>query len=167
MHFFVIYIYICGVKCRVVFKVGRPEFPFDAQSDLWVGPTNINLLIANRISPIYTQIFTYFQQYFLIFIITFAQSDLLVANINFPLFTQTYFLWYFLILYFIINCITSYKFSPMSKCKSRCHWNWGELLGELCFCISGRVVVNLLIAKLPFHLCVWLLTHCFCLSSVD
>ena len=69
MHFFVIYIYICGVKCRVVFKVGRPEFPFDAQSDLWVGPTNINLLIANRISPIYTQIFTYFQRYFLIFII--------------------------------------------------------------------------------------------------
>ena len=69
MHFFVIYIYICGVKCRVVFKVGRPEFPFDAQSDLWVGPPTINLLIANRISPIYTQIFTYFQRYFLIFII--------------------------------------------------------------------------------------------------
>ena len=109
MHFFVIYIYTCGVKCRVVFKVGRPEFPFDAQSDLWVGPTNINLLIANRISPIYTQIFTYFQRYFLIFIITFAQSDLLVANINFPLFTQTYFLKYFLLCYI--------SFSPMSKCK--------------------------------------------------
>ena len=107
--FFVIYIYICGVKCRVVFKVGKPEFPFDAQSDLWVGPTNINLLIANRISPIYAQIFTYFQQYFLIFIIIFAQSDLLVANINFPLFTQTYFLRYFLLCYI--------SFSPMSKCE--------------------------------------------------
>ena len=94
--FFVIYIYICGVKCREVFKVGRPEFPFDAQSDLWVGPTNINLLIANRISPIYTQIFTYFQRYFLIFIIirfVGRQHKYLNCQYKFPLlFTQTCFL---------------------------------------------------------------------------
>ena len=84
MHFFVIYIYICGVKCRVVFKVGRPEFPFDAQSDLWVGPTNINLLIANRISPIYTQIFTYFLIFMIIRFVG-RQHKYLNCQYKFPL----------------------------------------------------------------------------------